>query len=126
MLFLHNPKSKFVSSWCKFLLICIVLMQFWGFQHRVAHALTGNSQDISISQLNSSPVAFEESNPFTYHDIKHHCISWDHAVLGYGFSSLIFEIKLLSVSFGLKQEVYQSTWFLHSFSYLSRAPPFSN
>ena len=123
---IHNPKSKFASNWCKFILVCILLLQFWGYQHRVAHALTGNSPDITISSLNISPVAFDESNSFTYHDIKHHCISWDHAVLGYGFSSLIFQIKLLSVSFDLKQASYQSTWLFHSFSYLSRAPPLSN
>jgi hypothetical protein len=101
-------------------------MQFWGYQHRVAHAFTGNSTDVSISQFNTSPVTFEESNPFAYHDIKHHCVSWDHAVLGCGFSSLKFKIKLLSVSFGLKQAIYQSNYFPHTFSYLSRAPPFSN
>jgi len=126
MFYLHNPKSKFASNWCKILLVCILLMQFWGYQHRVAHAFNGNSQDISISQFNTSPVSVEESNPFAYHDIKHHCVSWDHAVLGFGFSSLLFEIKLLSVSFGIKQAIYQSTCFLHTFSYLSRAPPFSN
>jgi hypothetical protein len=123
---LHNSKSKFASNWCKVVLLCILFLQFWGYQHRVAHALNGNSPDQSISQFNTSSVAFEESNPFTYHDIKHHCVSWDHAVLGYGFSSLVFQIKLLSVSFGLKQAIYQSTWLFHSFSYLSRAPPFSN
>ena len=126
MFYLHSSKTKFASNWCKVILACILLLQFWGYQHRVAHALTGNSPEVSTSQFITSPVAFEESNPFTYHDIKHHCVSWDHAVLGYGFSSLVFEIKLLSVSFGIKQAFYQSTYFLHSFSYLSRAPPLSN
>ena len=126
MFYFNNPKSKFASNWCKVLLLCILLMQFWGFQHRIAHSLTSNLPDASIGQFNTPPVAFEESNSFTYHDIKHHCVSWDHAALGYGFSSLIFQIKLLSVSFGLNQACYQSHWFFHSFSYLSRAPPFSN
>jgi hypothetical protein len=123
---LHNQKSKFASNWCKFVLVCILLLQFWGYQHRVVHAITGNSPDLSVSLFNISADAFEESNPFTYHDIKHHCVSWDHAVLGYGFSSFIFQIKLLSVSFDLNQASYQSTWLFHSFSYLSRAPPLSN
>ena len=126
MFSLHNPKSKFASNWCKFILACILFMQFWGYQHRVAHAFTGNSPEISNSQFHTSPVTIEEFNPFAYHDIKHHCASWDHAVLGYGFSSLLFEIKLLLVSFGIKQAIYQSTYFLHTSSYLSRAPPFSN
>ena len=120
---LHNPKSKFAAIWCKVILVCILLLQFWGYQHRVAHALTGNSLEVSVSQIHTSPVDFERSNPVTYHDIKHHCVSWDHAVLGYGFSSLIFQIKLLSLSFGFKQASYQSAYFLHHFSYLSRAPP---
>lgn len=126
MFYFNNPKSKFASNWCKVILLCILFMQFWGFQHRVAHAVIGNSPDISIGQFNASPEAFEESNPFVYHDVKHNCVSWDHAVLGYGFSSLIFQIKLLSVSFGVQQASYQSTCFLHTFSYLSRAPPLSN
>jgi len=126
MFYPHNPKSKFASNWCKVLLTCILLMQFWGYQHRVAHAFNSNSPDISISQFNTSAGSVEESNTFAYHDIKHHCVSWDHAVLGFGFSSLLFEIKLLSVSFGIKQAIYQSTYFIHTFSYLSRAPPLSN
>ncbi len=126
MFYIHHPKSKLLSNWCKVILFSILFTQFLGYQHRVAHALISNSQHVSAPQFNTLPVAFEGSDFFTHQDIKHECASWDHAVLGYGFSSLLFQIELLSLSFGINRSSYQSNCFSKTFSYHSRAPPTSN
>jgi hypothetical protein len=126
MFYFNNPKSKFLSAWCKVILASILFMQFLGYQHRIAHSFTNSSPLLSISQFNTLNNSYEGSDFSTHQENKHQCASWDHAVLGYGFSSLLFQIELLSLSFGINRSSYQSNCFSKTFSYHSRAPPTSN
>jgi hypothetical protein len=126
MFYFNNFKSKFFSRWCNIILASVLIMQFWGYQHRIAHTFSSNASHYSVTQLNNSNVFFKTSDSYPSNDKGHQCIAWDHAALGFGFSSLIFQIELLFLSFNVKHQSYLSHCYLNTFYFQSRAPPNSN
>jgi hypothetical protein len=127
MIYLRNPQSKALHSWCALLIVILLAMQFLGYQHRVAHALSQNGVFLAATQHESSETSSDDNDCFQFPKIQHQCGAWDNAALGFGVPDSVILINLFFATYVLKPfQFFHSPLPSFFSSYHSRAPPVIN
>lgn len=127
MIYLRNPHRKALHSWCALLIVILLGMQFLGYQHRVAHALSQNGVFLVEASQELSQISSGDNDCFQFPKIQHQCGAWDNAALGFGVPDSAILIHLFFATYVLKPFQFLHSPFPSFFSsYHSRAPPVIN
>jgi hypothetical protein len=127
MIYLRNPYPKARHSWCALLIVILLGMQFLGYQHRIAHALSENGVFLTEASQELSQTSNNAHDCFQFPKIQHQCGAWDNAALGFGVLDSAIVINLIIATYFLKPfRFFHSPLPSFFSSYHSRAPPVIN